>query len=426
MKFVFKVVFVHEKKKYFDINIVVVIMGKTRKPRYRIKKQLVVSASGPQDGSYDDELGSENHSEDVFVAIRDQLQSANLDEKMCGLQSMAFLSHNKKKAEAMCESDIIRIASPLLVDTNKNIQNAVAGALRNVSLCGTDICEILVEQDVLTPLLTLVNEYTNDTDWVPNIDRSVNRIDQLDVAGDTFLHAVNLVWNLCESTSVALQHFNQTNILEGFIRFLNYSLFGIDLGNLKFFIKHMLLSSCIVFSIKLLFSAVAVAQCLLVISEDNPVAWRVLNHFSNDIVSLLTNVEDSDQNILLRAVLVAILSNVPSLSTIYTNQIFNTLNKALDINHRMILGKLTSSIPINENGAGSSIDVDISTEEQMEEETTEEATKRRQKQDLPTAYDIEVKQVGWILESQRIAAETITNLCSTDDSGNIIISIVTS
>lgn len=57
-------------------------------------------------------------------------------------------------------------------------------------------------------------------------------VDQLDVTGDTFLHAVNLVWNLCESTSVALHHFNQTNILESFVRFLNYPVFGIDICKL--------------------------------------------------------------------------------------------------------------------------------------------------------------------------------------------------
>lgn len=165
--------------------------------------------------------------------------------------------------------------------------------------------------------------------------------------------------------------------------------------------------------------AVAVAQCLLVITEDNPIAWRVLIPFAQDIVSLITNIERTQKNILLRTVAAAILSNVPSLSSTYINQIFDALNLALSVNHRELLGKWTSSIPLeakDENLDG----IEVAAEEQMDEETDEEASKRRRKQDLPSEYDIQTKNIGWILEAQRIAAETITNLCSSDENGNLV------
>lgn len=205
-------------------------MGKTRKQKYRTKKPNQGGNQHLGDALFSEEFNDKDHSEDAFMAIREQLQSANTEEKMVGLQSMAFLSLNPKKTEAMCQSDIIRIASPLLIDQNQNIRNAVAGALRNVSLCGISVCEALVEQDVLTPLLALLNDYINKIDWVPTIDRSVKHVEQLDLTADTFLQAIHLMWNLCESTSIALQHFNQANILERFIRFLNYSAFGMDIG----------------------------------------------------------------------------------------------------------------------------------------------------------------------------------------------------
>lgn len=210
-------------------------MGKTRKQRNRSKKQNQGDISNLRDAAFNEEFNGEDHSEDAFITMREQLQSANTEEKMIGLQTMAFLSQNPKKAEAICESDIIRIASPLLVDQNETIRNAVAGALRNVSLCGINICEVLVEQDVVTPLLALLDDFINKVDWVPNIDRSVERVEQLDLAADTFLQTVNLMWNLCESTSIALQHFNNANILERFVRFLNYSVFGMDIGKNRFF-----------------------------------------------------------------------------------------------------------------------------------------------------------------------------------------------
>lgn len=156
------------------------------------------------------------------------------------------------------------------------------------------------------------------------------------------------------------------------------------------------------------------AQCLLVISEDNPIAWCVLNNSAQELVSLVVNVDENEQNIVLRTVAAAVLSNVPSLSTIYIKPIFDALNQALTINHRVLLGKLTSSIPLNGNGNRNSIEVEVTADE-IGEETDEEATMRRRKQDLPSEYDVQVKNVCWMLEAQRIAAETITNLCSSDD-----------
>lgn len=167
------------------------------------------------------------------------------------------------------------------------------------------------------------------------------------------------------------------------------------------------------------FLAVAVAQCLLVISEDNPVAWRVLDQFAQDVLAIITNGEHTEQTSMLRTVAAAILCNVPSLSTTYIGHTLNTLHQTLSINHRMALGKLTSMIPLNGNDDENKIDIEVSADDRMEEETESEAKKRRRIQDLPSEYDLEVKTVAWILESQRIAAETITNICSSDEHGSV-------
>ena len=87
--------------------------------------------------------------------------------------------------------------------------------------------------------------------------------------------------------------------------------------------------------------------------------------------------------------------------------------KTIERNHRTILGNLTSSLPLN--GGGNQELFVTEDSNAMEEETPEAASLRRRRQDLPTAIEIEVKHVGYLLEAQRVAAETITNLCSTDD-----------
>lgn len=205
-------------------------MGKTRKTKNRAPKVNPVGIPSLREISMDDELNNDAHPEGAVGIISDQLQSASIEEKMCALQSMDFLSANRQKALAMVESDIVKIAAPLLMDANKNIRNAVAGAFRNLARCGVDVCNSLVEQDILTPLLALMNEYASAIDWTPVIDRTVSHLEQLDQMSDTFLQAVILVLYLCESTSVALEHFNQANILQSFIRFLDYKVFGIQIG----------------------------------------------------------------------------------------------------------------------------------------------------------------------------------------------------
>lgn len=159
------------------------------------------------------------------------------------------------------------------------------------------------------------------------------------------------------------------------------------------------------------------------ISEDNPIAWRVLTESAQDIASLIAIDQNNEKTIVLRTVAASILSNVPGLLNAHVSQIFYTLNQALDINHRSLLGSLTSNLPLDADG-DDGLDVEVAADDHMDDDENEAAaSSRRRKQDLPTEQDIEIKHVGWILESQRIAAETITNLCSTDDNGGLVFHI---
>lgn len=86
------------------------------------------------------------------------------------------------------------------------------------------------------------------------------------------------------------------------------------------------------------------------------------------------------------------------------------------MNHRKILGEITSTLPVN--GQDDRLVVEVSEDASyMEQETDEAASRRRRRDDLPSDIEVEVKYIGWLLEAQRVAAETITNLCSSDDDG---------
>lgn len=197
-------------------------MGKTKKGRPKPHKSNPTGLRSMRDA----EMDESGPSTGPINSILEQLQNVNTDEKMCGLQALSTLCQKEHNIQAIVDSEIVRIAAPMLVDQDANIRHAAAGAIRNLSAVSVEICENLVEQDVFTPLLILLNQYVNN-DWMPSKDKKSNRLDQ---KSDTFLQAVNIVWNLCESTSVALESFNQSQLLQNFVRCLDNEVFGMDIG----------------------------------------------------------------------------------------------------------------------------------------------------------------------------------------------------
>ncbi|XP_055375788.1 HEAT repeat-containing protein 3 [Condylostylus longicornis] len=355
-------------------------MGKTKKNRPHKKKNNPIGIPSVKEFEEFDDSDLESHS--PIQAIIDGLQSGN-DDKLNALQNLAVISLNMEKVKLICQSDIARIAAPLLFDPNDEVRNAAAGALRNLSVCSIEVCEFLVEQDVMTPLLALLSKYAANS-WIPKFDPELKN--QMDIKSDTFLQSVNLLWNLCESTSVALDNFNQTQLLNSFIRCLDYNIYGLEI-------------------------AIGVAQCILVISEDNRNTWTILmEYFVPQAMNALNNLDEDFQHVMLRTVLAAILSNIPAVAAANSNLILTTLSKTLNFSHKEILNRISSTLPLEKKDDFSEINENF-----IEEETAAEANLRHRKMDLPSDIEIEIKNVGLLLEAQRIAAETISNLCSQED-----------
>lgn len=161
------------------------------------------------------------------------------------------------------------------------------------------------------------------------------------------------------------------------------------------------------------FVAISVAQCLLVISEDNPVAWKILSEYVSVFQNLLT-LDGDFKTVILRTVAAGIASNVPVLSMQCFSPIIDALSKTFDINHRQVLNDLTSRLPLNESAEQPQ--VEVMDDEMAGEESEADASARRLREDLPTELDKEIKDVGYLLSAQRIAAEILTNICSPEGS----------
>lgn len=155
---------------------------------------------------------------------------------------------------------------------------------------------------------------------------------------------------------------------------------------------------------------------MLVISEDNPTAWKVLADYGTVFQDLM-KIEGDYKATILRTVAAGITSNVPVLSLQNLSLIMDVLSKALEINHRTVLNEITSRLPLSEEERqqDSAAPMEV-IDDEMNQESEVEATTRRLREDMPTELEKNVKEVGYLLLAQRIAAEILTNMCSSEDS----------
>ncbi|XP_053675935.1 HEAT repeat-containing protein 3 [Anopheles nili] len=360
-------------------------MGKARKVKFHRHK---TNPTGLVDVNelIDQGLAGSAKSGTPIEAIVEQLEAVVTEEKICGLQSLATICQGEINMSELVDSNVIRIASSLLVDPDPSVRHATAGALRNLSVISVELSEFMVDQDVLTPLLALLNRYPSNGSWTPTFDKNLQ--DQMDEHSDTFLQGVNLLWNLCESTSDALNAFNQSQLLVPFVSFLNHSVYGLEI-------------------------AIAVAQCLLVVSEDNTSSWGVLANQGSELTSLLNIDVVDNASMMLRALAAGIIGNVPVLLSSYTNQILSCVSKTLEANHRTALGNLTSMLPLEPQK--DVVDLEVTDDVAFDDETEAQSYQRRRKADLPSDGELEVRNVGRLLQAQRIASEILTNICSSED-----------
>lgn len=142
-----------------------------------------------------------------------------------------------------------------------------------------------------------------------------------------------------------------------------------------------------------------------------------MSNFSGEFIALLT-IEGDYQSVILKTVAAGIMANVPALLMPNLNKILFALSKTIDINHRPVLGKISSDIPLDETENMPPMEIVNEDIADMENESDEAATIRRRKDELPTELELQVKHVGCLLSAQRIASEVLSNICTPDDGGN--------
>ncbi|XP_046962167.1 HEAT repeat-containing protein 3 [Vanessa cardui] len=331
-------------------------MGKIRK-RKANKGDIIESTP-------DDEELPVGSKENAIQTMIDQIQTANVEEKYCGLQTFAMLIESPGSLQQMIDRGIVKIVAPLLFDQASSIRNAAAGSLRNMSTVSLDMCDLLMEHDVMTPLICYFHEYAET--WSPDVNSKTKDEDT-----DTMIQCTNLLLNLCESSGLAVNYVGNSRLLDIFPRYLDISTFGKEI-------------------------VIDILQCLFVIVEDNPLAKEKVKLSSERQLTELLLLEDSDPTTLFIKTLAGGViitvggNNIDALPIDVMNQIFAVLAKTLSVDHRVACNQLSSSVPLGD-AAGKV-----------------EALKGKEALQLQN----QIKSVTHILESQKYAIEIIANICS--------------
>uniref|UniRef100_A0A8C2E444 HEAT repeat containing 3 n=1 Tax=Cyprinus carpio TaxID=7962 RepID=A0A8C2E444_CYPCA len=158
------------------------------------------------------QTAEESEDEDSPAAeLLDKLQSPSADVREYACASISRVVHQSEMIPGFLQRDAVRKIGPLLLDRSLAVRETAAGALRNLSACGgPEVCEDMVKQDVLTPLSALLRECCTGFDMSSSPAMKGQKHTVEDVANE----AVNLLWNLCESSSTAVSVFNKAGLLD--------------------------------------------------------------------------------------------------------------------------------------------------------------------------------------------------------------------
>lgn len=289
------------------------------------------------------------------LPLVEKLTSAVSTERECACASLANLVFDHAAIPALLQQDIVRRLGPLLIDDNRGIQEGAAGTLRNLSISGgSEVCIKMVKQDVMTPLTTFVQQSLDSLGAIDETLGSEFKRQSTSLA----IQAVSLLWNLCESSDVAVDIFNKQGLLPYLVASLKTEIYPTSV-------------------------AIPAAQCLHTVTEDNSSAAQCLC-CSSDLMktlekSLMADGSSSDMlllKVLTAGVLYNIRYSIPPVSFHELLQaVVKVLAQVLDVNCFDVINKL-----------------------------------------LPEPTKIE--DVQMLLNAQQLALEILSNMCCPEDSND--------
>ncbi|XP_035624858.2 HEAT repeat-containing protein 3-like [Oncorhynchus keta] len=339
--------------------------------------------------------------------LLEKLQSPSADVREFACASISRLVQQSQTIPGFLQRDAVRRLGPLMLDRSLAVRETATGALRNLSACGGhEVCEDMVKQDVMTPLTAVLRECCAgfETNDALSLKGQKNTVE--DVANE----AVNLLWNLCESSSQALSMFNKAGILDVILQCLERHTHNIKL-------------------------ALSAAHCLHTVTEDNA---ELLCSMNNAVLGTLESVLLSSQadmaHTLLRTLAAGSVWNLKSsLPTARQAQtltaLMATLSQCLELDAGTLIPQLRQaevarSATASEAGnmedhqadAGNMAVEEMDAEDGVGPRTNGKATKiDKDFSDLLPRGNEELREATALLTAQQTSLEIIVNMCCSDD-----------
>lgn len=343
--------------------------------------------------------------------LLDKLQSPSADMREYACASISRVVQQSLTIPAFLQRDAVRKIGPLLLDHSLAVRETAAGALRNLSACGgPEVCENMVRQDVLTPLSALMRECCAGFDVNP---ATVTK-GQKHVVENIANEAVNLLWNLCESSSTAVSMFNKAGLLDALLHCLERHHQNMEL-------------------------ALSAAHCLHTVSEENSDLVRSVNATMFAVLdNILSATHTSMEYTLLRTLAAGSLWNLKNgLSSAQQSQTVSALVATLSQSLSLDAGKLipdlwraeSARLTIDSTSATDSANTDEQPHNTDEAEDMEEDGKinggtpngRKSKKnnndisDLLPRDRLELREASALLSAQQTSLEIIVNMCCSDE-----------
>ncbi|XP_044027443.1 HEAT repeat-containing protein 3 isoform X1 [Siniperca chuatsi] len=380
-------------------------MGKSKTTKF--KRPQFNSVGLPANSMKEVDAEEEDHGDDSCPAaeLLEKLQSPSADVREFACASISRVVQQSQTIPGFLQRDAVRRLGPMLLDSSPAVRETATGALRNLSACGgQEVCEDMVKHDVMTPLTALLRECCAGFE-----SAAVPMKDQKNAVEDVANEAVNLLWNLCESSSQALSVFNKAGLLDVVVQCLERHPHNVEL-------------------------ATSAAHCLHTVTEDNP---ELLCSLNSAVLGVLENVLLSSQpgmaHTLLRTLAAGTLWNMkaslPAARQAQTlNAVVATLSQCLDLDPGTLIPELRQAEEVRHRNTPAAPDIEdpaageLAVEEMDEEE---EAPKHKKNgkavradndfSDLLPRGKEELREATALLTAQQTSLEIIVNMCCSDD-----------
>ncbi|XP_078527495.1 HEAT repeat-containing protein 3 isoform X1 [Lissotriton helveticus] len=382
-------------------------MGKTRGRRFLNRAGLSPLATSEVEDCDAGPMECENGDSIGTSELLEKLQSHCPEVREYACASISRLVQQKQIIPSFLQKNAVRCLGPMLLDKSLAVRENAAGALRNLSACGGfEVCDDMVSKDIMTPLVAVLRECSSGLETSVELDRkeqepSKNYVE--DIANE----AINLLWNLCESSSRAVSLFNKECCLDLVLRCLKKFPTNVEL-------------------------AISAAYCLQTVTEDNPELLECLNPPALHMLeSAMLCSQNTMEYVLLRTLVAGtawnIKDKIPSSSQADTvNAILRIFSETLQIDAGEIIIQMKETEVQRLRDTAAEIETeeaiagleDAALDEEVMEEAPQKSKVNKKHMDisdfLPPKNE-EVKQASALLVAQKTALEVLVNVCSSED-----------